>query len=183
VLREVPVSAGQVTGLAISSDQGNIYYAQNGGVYSLAGSGAARRLGEGDTVAMDPEGRNLYVKQFAHDPIRLVRIDLASGQETPIALAGELRLTEVGLSAAAVDANQRMLLDTSSPLMWFYRPALLDLRNGSLTKIPMSYIGDCLAPAWAADGSIVCQAVGLTGSLWRYRREGDLKVDDSRGHR
>ena len=175
VLRELPVSDGGVSGLAVSSDRANIYYAQNGSVFSLTGSGPPRRLGQGDTVAIDPAGRNLYVKQYAYDPIRLVRIDLASGQETQITVPGELRLTPVGLSATAVDSDQRMLLDTSSPLMWFYRPALLDLRSGNLTKIATSFVGDCLAPGWAADGSIMCQGVGLTGSMWRYRPEGVIE--------
>jgi hypothetical protein len=172
VLREVPLPAGELTGLAVSSDRSTIYYAQNGSVYALSGSGPARRLAQGDSIAMEPQEHNLYVKQRAYEPIRLVRLDLSSGQETPIALPAELRMTDLSLAPTAVNSNQRMLVDASSPLVWFYRPAVLDLRTGSLKTVPMSTGGDCVSPGWAADGSIVCQAVGLTGSLWRYRREG-----------
>jgi hypothetical protein len=172
VLREVALAAGNLTGLAVSSDRATVYYAQNGSVYALSGSGAPRRLAQGDTIAMDPEEHNLYVKQFAYEPIRLVRIDLASGQESPVTLPAEARMTDLPLSPTAVSSNQRMLVDASTTFMWFYRPALLDLRTGSLATIPMSPVGDCLAPGWAADGSMVCEVVELTGSLWRYRREG-----------
>ena len=92
-------------------------------------------------------------------------------QETPVALPAEPRMTDLELAPTAVNSNQRMLVDASSPLLWFYRPAVLDLRTGSLTMVPMSAMGDCVSPGWAADGSIVCQAIGLTGTLWRYRRE------------
>jgi hypothetical protein len=172
VLREVPLPAGKLTGLAVSSSRDSVYYTQNGSVYVLSGSGPARRLAQGDTLAMDPEEHTLYVKQFAYEPIRLVRIDLASGQETPIRLPAELRMTDLTLAPTAVDSKRRLLVDASSPLLWFYRPAVLDLLTGRLTTIPMSGVGDCISPGWAQDGSIVCQAVGLTGSLWRYRREG-----------
>jgi hypothetical protein len=139
-------------------------------VYARTGSAPARRLGDGDTITLDPSGRYLYVKQFARQPISLARIDTRSGEETPVRLPPEPRLTQVALSATAIDSDQRMLLDTSSPRMWFYHAAVLDLRNGGLTMIPMSFVGDCLAPGWAADGTIVCTAVGTTGSLWRYQR-------------
>jgi hypothetical protein len=172
VLREVPLPAGKLTGLAISSDRQNVYYAQNGSVYALSGLSPARRLAQGDTIAMDPEEHTLYVKQFAYEPIRLARIDLASGQETPIILPAEPRMTGLALAPTAVSANGRMLVDASSPLLWFYRPVVVDLRTGSLAPIPMSTMGDCVSPGWAPDGSVVCHAVGLTGSLWRYRREG-----------
>jgi len=175
VLQELPLPAGKLTGLAVSSDRHRVYYAQNGSVFALSGSGPARRLVQGDTIALDPNERTLYVKQFAYEPIRLARIDIASGQETPITLPAEPRMTGLALAPTAVYPNGRMLVDASSPLLWFYRPAVLDLRTGSLTTIPMSTMGDCVSPGWAADGSIVCQAVGLTGSLWRYLREGALR--------
>src|SRR5262245_12617358 len=174
ILREIPLPAGAPSGLAVSRDRAVVYYAHNGVVYALAESAAARRLGEGDTITMDPSGRYLYTKQFSHNPIRLVRIDTVSGEQTAIAFPAESRLTQLRLSPTAVDANQRMLLDVSSPLTWFYRPAVLDLRTGALASIRSTQVGDCLAPGWAGDGSILCEAVGLTGSLWRYHRDGSV---------
>jgi hypothetical protein len=169
IIREIPLPGGLPNGISVSPDLATIYYTQGGAVFSMTGSATARRLGDGDAIALDPSGQYLYVKQFARQPIALVKMDVVSGRETPISLPSEPRLTPVPMSAAAIDSHQRMLLDTSSPRMWFYRAAMLDLRSGTLTKIPMSYVGDCLQPGWAADGSIVCTAVGLTGSLWRYQ--------------
>jgi hypothetical protein len=169
IIREIPLPTGLPGNISVSPDLSTIYYALGGAVYSLTGSAPAHRLGAGDAIALDPSGRFLYVKQFARQPIALARIDTASGEETMIRLPSEPRLTPVPLSATAIDSSQRMLLDTTSPRMWFYRAVMLDLRSGELTKIPMSYVGDCLAPGWGADGAIVCNAVGLTGSLWRYQ--------------
>jgi hypothetical protein len=170
ILREIPLSSAAPTGLAVSPDRTSVYYAQNGSVYALTGSAPARRLGEGNTIVLDPAGRFLYAKQFAHDPIRLVRIDVATGEEAVIKLPSEPRLTQVSMSAVAMDASQHLLVDTTSPLGWFYRAAVLDVRSGEMTMIPMSFVGDCVAPGWGQGGTVFCDAVGLTGSLWRYQR-------------
>jgi hypothetical protein len=168
ILREIPLAAGAPSGIAVSPDRSIVYYAQNSGIYALAGTSPARRLGEGDTLTLDPSGRYLYAKQFGKDPIRLVRIDTVSGEQTTVPVPSEPRLTPVVLSSTAVDANERMLVETSSPLNWFYRAALLDLRTGTMTPIRTAHVGDCVSPGWGADASILCNAVGLTGSLWRY---------------
>jgi hypothetical protein len=170
VLRDIPLQAGVPSGLATSPDGGTIYYVQSGSVYAQAASGPPRRLGDGDTVTIDPAGRYLYAKQFSGDPIRLIRFDVISGETSEVAIPSEFRLTSVGLSPTAVDANQRMLIDTSSPLEWFYRAAILDLRSGAMTSVPMPHLGDCLSPGWGADGAIYCNSVGLTASLWRYQQ-------------
>jgi hypothetical protein len=112
LLREVPVPAGTLTGLAVSSDRGTVYYALNGSVYALSGSGPARRLAQGDTIAIDPDEHTLYVKQFGYEPIRLVRVDLTSGQETPVTLPADFRMTDLGLAPTAVNPNRRMLVDS-----------------------------------------------------------------------
>ena len=170
VLREFPLPPGEANGLAVAPDGATIYYVRNGIVYALTGSGSPRRLVEGDTIAIDPAGRFLYTKQFSRDPIRLVRIDLVSGEASDVKMPAEPRLTPVAMSPTAVDARQRMLVDTTSPLTWFYRSAILDLRSGEMTPVPMPFTGDCLSPGWAEDGSIYCTSVGLTASLWRYRQ-------------
>jgi hypothetical protein len=122
-------------------------------------------------VALDPSGRYLYAKQFAREPIRLVRIDLASGRTDEVGQPPNPRLTTVGLSPTAVDAKQRILLDTTSPLTWFYSAAVLDTGIGRMTSLRLPGFFDCMAPGWTADGKIICAGAALTGSLWRYRAE------------
>jgi len=171
ILRELPIPPGEEPrGLAVSPDRTTLYYAQGGGVYSLSGSGPPKRIAEGDTITLDPSGRYLYAKQFGRDPIRLVRIDTASGREEEVRLPPAPRLTEVGLSPTAVDAKGRILLDTTSPLTWFYRAAILDTATGKMTLIPLSVFGDSLAPGWTPDGKIVAAGAGLSATLWRYRQ-------------
>ena len=172
LIRDIPLRSGLPPrgALAVSSDGNTIYYAESGAVYAQARSGPPRRLAEGDTITLDPAGRYLYAKQFSRDPIRLVRIDVISGETTEVHLRSEARLTSVGLSPTAVDVNQQMLVDTSSPLEWFYRAAILDLRSGVMTPLPMPHLGDCLSPGWGADATIYCNSVGLTASLWRYEQ-------------
>jgi hypothetical protein len=170
ILSETSVSAGDPSGIAVSPDRETFYYAEGGVVYAKSRSGQPRRLSDGDSIALDPSGRNLFVKQFGRDPIRLIRLDTVSGRETELHVPASLRLTSVSLSPTAVDAHQRIVLDTTSPLTWFYRPGVLDTASGTFTSIPLSAPGDCMAPGWTGDGRIVCAGSDLTGSLWRYVR-------------
>ena len=175
ILRELPVPPGELKGLAVSPDRRTVYFAEGGTVYSVAESGPPRRIAEGDTIALDPSGRYLYAKQFGRDPIRLIQIDTVSGHDVQVDLPPSPRLTTVDLSPTAVDAGQRILLDTTSPLTWFYGAAVLDTTTGKMTPVPLPGFYDCMAPGWTPDGKVVCAGAGLTGSLWRYRQAPSTK--------
>jgi hypothetical protein len=168
LLREVQAPPGEPSGIAVSPDRSTFYFAAQGAIYAVTGEGRARSIGAGDTIALDPSGRYLYAKQFGGNPIRLVRIDTVSGSVEDVRVPNTVRLTTVSLSPTAVDARQRILLDTSSPDAWFYRPAMIDARAGVLTSVPLPVSGDCLAPGWTPDGRVVCAGVDLLGTLWRY---------------
>ena len=169
ILREIPIPQGDVNTIAVSKDRNTVYFAESGQVYAQSAGGSPQRLAEGGTITLDPAGRFLYAKQFGHIPIRLVRIDTASGHLEEIPLPASPRLTTVELSPTAVDARGRLLLDVTSPSMWFYRAAMLDTAQGKLTPIPLDFFGDAMAPGWTPDGGIVSAGAGLTSSLWRYR--------------
>ncbi len=171
IVREFPVRPGEIKGVAVSPDRSTVYYGTDGTIYALSGSGPAKPIGEGDTVALDPSGRYLYVKQFAREPIGLVRIDLASGRTEEVVHPPNPRLTTIALSPASVDAKQRILLDTTSPRTWFYSAAVLDTTTGAMTSLRLPEFFDCMAPGWTADGRVICAGAALTGSLWRYRAE------------
>jgi predicted Ser/Thr protein kinase/DNA-binding beta-propeller fold protein YncE len=175
MIREIPVPPGEIHGLAVSPDRTTVYVAEGGAVYSLAESGPPKRMAEGDTIALDPSGRYLYAKQLGRDPIRLVQIDTVSGHDVQVNLPPSPRLTTVDLSPTAVDARQRILLDTTSPLTWFYGAAVLDTATGKMTPVPLPGFYDCMAPGWTPDGGVICAGAGLTGSLWRYRQAPSTK--------
>ncbi len=171
IVREFPAPRGEIKGLAASADQATVYYATDGTVYALAASGSPKKIGEGDTISLDPSGRYLYAKQFAREPIRLVRIDLASGRTEDVVHPPTPRLTTVTLSPTAVAAKGRILLDTTSPQTWFYSAAVLDTASGRMTPLRLPGYFDCLAPGWTPDGKVICAGAALTASLWRYRSE------------
>jgi serine/threonine protein kinase len=171
ILREFLVTAGEIKGLAVAPDRSTVYYGTDGTVDALSGSGPAKPIGEGDTIALDPSGRYLYVKQFAREPIGLVRIDLRSGRTEEVVHPSNPRLTTIALSPASVDAKQRVLLDTTSPRTWFYSAAVLDTTTGAMTSLHLPGFFDCMAPGWTADGRVMCVGAALTGSLWQYRAE------------
>ena len=171
IVGEFPVRPGQIKGLAVAPDRSTVYYGTDGTVYALSGSGPAKKIGEGDTIALDPSGHYLYVKQFAREPIGLVRIDLTSGRTEEVIHPPNPRLTTIALSPASVDAKQRVLLDTTSPRTWFYSAAVLDTTTGEMTSLRLPGFVDCMAPGWTADGRVICAGAALTGSLWRYRAE------------
>jgi Tol biopolymer transport system component/predicted Ser/Thr protein kinase len=171
IMRELPTPTAEITALAVSPDRTAVYYVADGSVFAAAGSGPAKRIGEGDAIALDPSGRYLYAKQVAREPICLIRIDTVSGRTDQVPLPSSPQLTQGGLSPTAVDARQRILVETTSPETWFYSGALLDTATGRMASLPRSGFYDCMAPGWTVDGSVVCAGAGLTGSLWRYHAE------------
>jgi hypothetical protein len=127
-------------------------------------------MADGEAIALDPPGRYLYATQTGYNPIRLARIDTASGREEQVPLPESPRIAAMELSPTAIDARGRILLSTTSPSLWFYRAAVLDPVQRKLTIIPLTLTGDSMAPGWTPDGKIVSAGAGLTGSLWRYRQ-------------
>jgi hypothetical protein len=168
-LWQFPLPPGEVDSIAVSPDRTSFYFTQGGIVYAERGAGPPKRIAEGDTMSPDSTGRFLYAKQFGHSPIRLVKIDTASGNSEEIRLPNSPRLTASPLSPAAVDARGRVLMDVATSSTWFYHAAMLDTASGKLTIIPVDFSGDIMVPGWTADGGIIGAGATLTGSLWRYR--------------
>ena len=169
ILREIQIPQGDLRGLAVAPDRHTFYYVQRGGVYALSDGAQPRQLADGDTVALDPAGKYLYVTQSTHNPTRLVRIDAVSGHEEEIPIPANLRIADIEQAPTAVDSRGRVLIDITSPSTWFYRAAVVDSVHSKLTIIPLPVTGDIMAPGWTPDGRIVSSSAGLTGLLWRYR--------------
>jgi len=170
ILKRLTIKATEVRSVALSPDTQTLYYAAGGAVWSLPVSEAAppRRIVEGDEVVIDPSGRFLYVMQRAKDPRVLARVPAAGGAAEPIPIPEGFHFTPESLPANAVDAQGRVLFETSSADLFFYSTALFDAAKRSVTRIPLHFEGDTFSPIWTPDGRIAAVGDTWASSIWRY---------------
>ncbi|SPE33225.1 Serine/threonine protein kinase [Candidatus Sulfopaludibacter sp. SbA3] len=174
IVRRIPAKIPpDVTGLATSPDGTTVYYAAQGGVWSVAveGNAVPRRICDGDSVAVDPAGRFLYIKQLNHDPAALLRIPIEGGAAEDLPIPAGLHLTNAALPANCVTADGRVVVETATPNSFFYRPAVVDARHQTVTPIPVAFAGDVWSPTWTPDGHILAAGAGFESSVWRYRKQ------------
>jgi hypothetical protein len=164
------ISTGEITSLAASPDGKTLYYVASGTVWAVPSDGGQpRRIAAGDAVAAHPNGKELIVQIVEKEGIRLMRVPVSGGAEQPIPIQSALRLTSVWLSPKAIGNDGRVLVSVATPDSWFYRPAILNLQNGMLDRIPLDFDGDVMAPGWAGDGRIVSSGLPTKATLWRFR--------------
>ncbi len=156
--------------LALSPDGRTLYYAAKGYIWSLAVTGPAKpkQLIEGNRVSIAPSGEFLYVEQLAKDPPGVVRVALADGSATPVALPNDLRPTIDGFGANPVDARGRVLIEVASADSFYYSAAIYDPSGGTVTRVPLRFEGDIWVPSWAPDGHIMALGARYSSSIWRY---------------
>jgi eukaryotic-like serine/threonine-protein kinase len=166
------VPAGEVMGLAASPDGKTIYYVASGTVWAVPASGGPpRRVGAGDSVAADPNGRDLIVQFRDREGIRLMRVPVSGGTGTPIPMQGDLRMAGVELNPDAVGKDGRVLFTFTSPDSWYYGAAILDPHSGKVERVPLNFGGDVFAPGWLADGRVTSAGLPTRVMLWRFRSE------------
>ena len=166
------VPAGEVMGLAASPDGKTIYYVASGTVWAVPASGGPpRRVGAGDSIAADPNGRDLIVQFRDREGIRLMRVPVSGGTGTPIPMQGDLRMAGVELNPDAVGKDGRVLFTFTSPDSWYYGAAILDPHSGKVERIPLNFGGDVFAPGWLADGRVTSAGLPTRVMLWRFRSE------------
>jgi len=170
ILKRLSIKAADVRTVALSPDGQTLYYTAGGAVWSvpISESAAPHRIVEGDNVAIDPSGRFLYVKQMAKDPAVLVRVPVSGGAAEPIPIPEDLRLTSDPLPANAVDAQGRVLFETSTADSFFYSAALFDPARKSATRIPVHFEGDVWSPIWTTEGRIAAVGAPFASSIWRF---------------
>ena len=160
---------GAATEVVGSPDGATIWFAREGGIWSMPASGGdAKRLRDGDAVAVDPAGRYLVVEANSADRVHLFRFPLDGAAEEEIPVRGPIFLSPEAITPNTIAADGRILVSAVSPAWWHWAAALLDPGTGSLELLPFSHDHD-IATAWAADGTIVAIGNGLAGSLWRFR--------------
>lgn len=164
------VKGSEVEALVASRDGTTLYYIASRTVWAIpATDGPPRRIGPGDGVTADPNGKDLIVSLYKKEGVRLVRVPVSGGAEEPIPLQSALRLAPVIMGPDAVGKDGRTLVSIATPDNWFYGAGLLDLRSGKLDRIPLNFTGDVLGLGWQSDGRILSTGWPLKAKLWQFR--------------
>ena len=159
------IDGGTVTALASSPDGGTVYFVTAGKIWSIpAQGGQAKFVREGDSLAVDPDGRYLIVQLNEADAIRLMRVPLDGQQERALSFPG-VAFAYVPITPNAVRRDGTILkaLGTS----WFWELGLLHPDTGAVERLPLPQL-DVHYPGWSADGQIVVSTFPIQSSLWRF---------------
>ncbi len=172
-LSGIPAAPGIGPHLAASPDGKTLYYAASGTVWAVpAEGGPAHRIGPGDSVAPEPDGKSLIVGVMGKEGGQLFRVSASGGKEQPIPFQSAMRVAPIDLlSPNAVAKDGRVLVSVASPDAWFYGAGFVDPRTGRLARIPLDFTGDLLAPGWLPDGRVLSTAWPLKTTIWRFRPE------------
>ena len=160
-----------VTSLGASPDGKTIYWSAAGKITaSLVDSGEARTIGNGDSLAVDPDSGDVIVKLDAPDGFRLERLSPAGGapQVIPVkADATAFRFTHMPLSAGAVRQG-RLLAPVVTIDSWYWYLGIVDLTTGRVSRVPMPSGTDFHYASWSPDGRVIGSGLGMLTALWRF---------------
>jgi hypothetical protein len=177
IVRRVQESAGKrIDSLAASPDGKTLYYGSAGSIWTIPSAGGnPRKIGSGDSIAIDAGGQALVVVLNEKERSRLVRLPLSGDAPQEIPWKSELRLTSWPLSPDAVAPDGRILVTLGSTDSWFYDVGILNSKTGEIRKLPVNYVGDIGSAGWTRDGQIRAQARPLRTAVWRFRPETVIK--------
>ena len=162
--------------IAGSPDGKIIYYADSGAIWAMpSAGGAARRVHDGDGVAPSPDGKYLVIQLLGAGNTHLVRVPVDGGAAQDIPVRSPLPIASNLLNPNAVGPDGRIALEVGSPGLFFWPPAILDPKTGSLTIVPATAANDGYA-GWDAHGQIVTTAKAIESTLWRFRPNRLLKI-------
>ena len=156
-----------VTSLAASPDGNTLFYITEGSLWEIpAHDGTARKIAAADGVAVAPNGKDLVVSLVEKAGVRLVRIPLSGGAAQDIRVESGISIDPIPLGGTSLRADGKLLVGIVPRDSWFFRPAVLDLASGTLTRVPLSFTGDTFMLGWAGDGRILS-----FGERWTTPRE------------
>ncbi len=172
IRRLTRVDAGAILALAGSPDGTTIFYVDSGTVWSVpAGDGEPRKIRGGNSVAVDPRGRDLLIALNETAGARLIRMPISGGSEQVVPLPSGLRLAPVALSGHAIGRDGRIAVKVAPIDSWFWPSVIFDPATGRVERIPGGDRADMSSAGWANDGRLVTRASTLQGSLWRFSPE------------
>jgi tRNA A-37 threonylcarbamoyl transferase component Bud32 len=156
-------------GLAGSPDGRTVYYVEASAVWSMpAAGGAAKRIRDGDAVAVDPAGRYLVIETDAIDRTHLFHIPLDGSPETEIPIKSALPLSPHSIHASAIGPDGRIGVTGVSPAAWHWPGGLLDPNTGIVEWLPTGRDYD-VTVLWSPDGKVVALGEDLRSGLWRLK--------------
>jgi hypothetical protein len=159
-----------VTSLAASPDGNTLFYITEGSLWEIpAHDGTARKIAAADGVAVAPNGKDLVVSLVEKAGVRLVRIPLSGGAAQDIRVESGISIDPIPLGGTSLRADGKLLVGIVPRDSWFFRPAVLDLASGTLTRVPLSFTGDTFMLGWAGDGRILSFGEPIRAHLWRFR--------------
>jgi sugar lactone lactonase YvrE len=171
------VNANAILGVAGSPDGTTIFYVDSGTVWSVpAGDGEPRKIRGGNSVAVDPRGRDLLITVYEPTGARLIRMPTSGGSEQVMPFPGDLRLSPYAtLSGNAIARDGRIAVRVTPIDSWFGPAVIFDPATGRVERIPGGDQADMTSPGWANDGRLVTMAMHTRGSLWRFRPENEAR--------
>jgi DNA-binding beta-propeller fold protein YncE len=172
IAKRFSFDASSVESVAATPDGEKIYYCDHGRVWWIGTKDENAKpvpVTEGDSIAIDPAGKYLYVKRMEKGQRELVRMALTGGQAEALATPPEYTISDDELSPAAADAAGRVLFEVDSADSWYERVAVIDTSRKTFSVIATGFSGDVWGPGWQSDGRIAAVGVRLDSTLWRYQ--------------
>jgi Tol biopolymer transport system component len=173
ITSRVRTGSESVDSLTASPDGKTFYYTSGRFVWSMPiAGGTPVKLGPGDSVAADPNGRDLIVSLSEKDAIRLVHMPVSGGAATPIEMTGDLRLASANLATRAAGPDGRIAVYAASVSQWTYLAAIIDPRSHTISRVPLDFDGEVTLPVWTPDGRLIAAAKSYSFTLWRFHADG-----------
>ncbi len=173
IIRRLDPTRGlAVASVAASPDGKTIYYVADGTLWSMpATGGKAQKITTADSVAPDPNGRDLIVSRVQAQSTDLFRVPLDGGKEIKIPVPAAYPLGTNFLSPNAVGKDGRIAFGVETADSWWDEPVILDPRTGKAEKLRVPYTGDIDTLGWSRDGHLLASGLPMRTSLWRFRPE------------
>jgi serine/threonine protein kinase len=172
IVKRFPFDAASVESIAATPDGSRLYYCDHGQVWWIGTKGEEAKpvlVTEGDSIAIDPAGKNLYVNRTQKGQRELARTPLTGGQGEVLAIPPEYTISDDVLSPAAVNAQGRILFEVDSADSWFEHVAMIDTSRKTFAVIPIGFSGDVWLPGWESGGRIAAVGARLDSTLWHYK--------------
>jgi predicted Ser/Thr protein kinase len=163
---------GTIDSMTASPDGRTLYFTAGGILWAVPASGGqSSRIGVGDSVVMDPSGRELVVQTRESSRLRLFRLILEGGMQREIKLDNAVPLFSPFLSPGAMDKTGRLLVSLTPTDLWFSQPGIVNTTTGRITRVSSDTSSDYDYATWTTDGHIMVLQTRLRASMWKFRAE------------
>src|SRR5271169_2728074 len=172
IVKRFSLDASSVESIAATPEGNRLYYSDHGTVWSIPTkdeNAKPSHVTEGDSIAIDPAGKYLYVKRMQNGQRELVRMPLAGGQVETLSIPPQYTISDDELSPAAADASGRILFEVDSADSWYERVSVIDTSRKTFNVMTTGFSGDVWGPGWEGDGRIAAVGARLDSTLWRYK--------------